>query len=389
MHATIDSELTELKQRSLLRKLRQFDSAQGAAMETGGKQVANFSSNDYLGLATDPVLKEAAKAAIDEYGTGAGASRLICGTLAPHVRLEESLAQFKRTEAALAFSSGYATALGVLGALAQKDDVIILDKLSHASLIDGAKLSGAVVRIFPHNHLGKLESHLQWAREHYPDGRVIVVTESVFSMDGDLAPLGEIAAMKERYGAMLLLDEAHAVGVLGMNGRGLADRQGLVSKVDIHLGTLSKALGVSGGYICGGRRLIDLVINRARSFIYSTAPSPMVAAAARAAVEWLASPAGEERRQQLWKNLAQFEREMPRLFPTGKKATSAIVPIIIGQAEAAVEAAQLLANKGFFVPAIRYPTVARDAARLRVTLSARHTPEQISALCSVLQRMTG
>ncbi len=388
MPHTIESELAELRARSLLRKLREFDTAQQPAMETAGKQLINFSSNDYLGLATEPALKEAAKAAIDQYGVGSGASRLVCGTLTPHVRLEEKLAEFKRTAAALSFSSGYAAALGTLGALAQKDDVVILDKLSHASLIDGAKLSGAVVRVFPHNHLGKLESHLKWAREHYPEARVIVVTESVFSMDGDWAALPEIVEIKNRYDAMLLLDEAHAVGVIGQNGRGLADQLGLAGKIDIQMGTMSKALGVSGGYICGGRRLIDLVINRARSFVYSTAPSPAVAAAATAAVEFLMSAAGERRRQQLRTNLTQFAEEMPHLVANGKKIQSAIIPIIIGQAEAAVEAAQLLAGKGYFVPAIRYPTVARDAARLRVTLSARHTPNQISGLCTVLRRMT-
>ena len=387
MPQTIASELAELRARSLLRSLREMDSPQQPAVELAGKKLINFSSNDYLGLATEPALKEAAKAAIDQYGVGAGASRLVCGTLSPHVRLEEKLAEFKRTEAALVFSSGYATALGTLGALCRKDDVIILDKLAHASLIDGARLSGAHVRVFPHNHMGKLESHLQWAAENYPDARVVVVTESVFSMDGDWALLGEIVELKRRYGALLLLDEAHAVGVIGAHGRGLADQLGLAASVDIHMGTLSKALGVSGGYVCGGRRLIELLVNRARSFIYSTASSPAVAAAGCAAVEWMLSAAGEKRRQALRQNLAQFAAEMPPLFSGERKVQSAIVPVIVGKAEAALEAAQLLADKGFLVPAIRYPTVARDAARLRVTLSARHTPRQISGLCAVLRNI--
>ena len=387
MPQTIASELAELRSRSLLRSLREMDSPQQPAVELAGKKLINFSSNDYLGLATEPVLREAAKAAIDEYGVGAGASRLVCGTLSPHVRLEEKLAEFKRTEAALVFSSGYAAALGTLGALCRKDDVIILDKLAHACLIDGARLSGAHLRVFPHNHMGKLESHLQWARENFPEARVVVVTESVFSMDGDWASLGEIVELKRRYGAMLLLDEAHAVGVIGLHGRGLADQLNLSAMVDIHMGTLSKALGVSGGYVCGGRRLIELLVNRARSFIYSTAPSPAVAAAGCAAVEWMLSPAGEKRRQQLRQNLAHFAVEMPALFSGERKVQSAIVPVMIGKAEAALEAAQLLAHKGFLVPAIRYPTVARDAARLRVTLSARHTPRQITALCAVLRNI--
>ena len=388
MPLTIAQELAELRERSLLRTLRTLESPQQPAMEFAGKKMVNFSSNDYLGLATEPVLREAAKVAIDQYGVGSGASRLVCGTLTPHVLLEEKLAEFKRTEAALSFSSGYAAALGTLGALCRKDDVIILDKLCHASLIDGAKLTGAFVRVFPHNHLGKLESHLEWARENHPDARVVVATESVFSMDGDWALLPEIVEIKDRYGAMLLLDEAHAVGVIGQNGRGLADQLGLAGRIDIHMGTLSKALGVSGGYICGGRRLIDLLINRSRSFIYSTAQPPAVAATAKAAVEFMMSPTGEKRRQMLRANLAHFADAMPHLFKGGRKVMSAIVPIVLGPAEAAVEASQLLAKKGFFAPAIRYPTVARDAARLRITLSAKHTAKQISELCNLLRNIS-
>jgi 8-amino-7-oxononanoate synthase len=385
---TIAQELEELRAHSLLRKLRTLDSAQQPAMEFAGQKMVNFSSNDYLGLATEPELREAAKAAIDQYGVGSGASRLVCGTLTPHIRLEEKLAEFKRTEAALTFSCGYAAALGTLGALCSKDDVIILDKLCHACLIDGARLTGAAVRVYPHNHLGKLESHLQWARENHPDARVLVVTESVFSMDGDWALLPEIVEMKDRYGAMLLLDEAHAVGVIGKHGRGLADQLGLVGRVDIQMGTLSKALGVSGGYICGGRRLVELLINRARSFVYSTAPPPAVAAAAMAAIEFMMAPAGERRRQTLRENLAHFADQMPHLFKGGRKVMSAIVPIVLGPAQAAVEASQLLAEKGYFVPAIRYPTVARDAARLRVTMSAKHSTKQIDGLCELLRNMS-
>ncbi|HET6406692.1 MAG TPA: aminotransferase class I/II-fold pyridoxal phosphate-dependent enzyme, partial [Chthoniobacteraceae bacterium] len=283
------------------------------------------------------------------------------------------------------FSSGYAAAVGTLGALCRRDDVVILDKLSHACLIDGAKLSGAVVRVFPHNHLGKLESHLRWARENYPDARIVVVTESVFSMDGDWAPLNEIITLKNRFNALLLLDEAHAIGVIGHHGRGLASYLDLANNVDIQLGTLSKSLGCAGGYVAGSRRLIDLLINRSRSFIYSTAPSPSLAAAAHAAIEFLDSPAGERRRQTLRRNLAQFAEEMPAIFSNGRKVQSAIVPVILGSAKAAIGAAENLMDKGYFVPAIRYPTVPKDAARLRVTLSARHSANQISGLCGLLR----
>ena len=387
MAASIEDELAELRSHSLLRRLRTFDSPQQPVVDESGKWLISFASNDYLGLANEPALKEAAKAAIDRYGVGSGASRLTAGTLAPHAKLEETIAAFKGTEAALAFSTGYATALGTLGALCRKDDVIILDKLCHASLIDGAKLSGATIRVFPHNHLGKLESHLAWAASHAPDGRTVVVTEAVFSMDGDRSPLAEIVALKNRFGALLLLDEAHSVGVLGCNGRGFADALGLQAEVDIQMGTLSKAIGVAGGYIAGSRCLIELLINRARSFIYSTSPPPAIAAAAAAGIEFLMSDDGEKRRAQLWKNLSLFAEEMAHLFSGDRKIQSAIVPVILGDAGRTLEAADRLTERGFYVPAIRYPTVPRDAARLRISLSARHTVEQIVSLCRALRAL--
>jgi 7-keto-8-aminopelargonate synthetase-like enzyme len=275
--------------------------------------------------------------------------------------------------------------VGVLSALAGPEDVIILDKLAHASLIDGARLSRATLRVFPHNHLGKLESHLRWAREAAPDGRMIVVTESVFSMDGDRAPVEGIVEIKERYGALLLLDEAHAIGVIGENGRGLADQLGVAAKVDLQMGTLGKALGSAGGYVCARRPVIDLLINRARSFIYSTAPVPAAAAAASAALGFLQRPEGKARRERLWQRIADFMRLAPEgLLPAGP-VQSAIIPLIIGEEDKALAAAQWLREKGFLIPAIRYPTVSRGSARLRVTLSAAHTEEQVSALCAALR----
>jgi len=381
-----DEELRDLRERSLLRRLRTFDSPQQPSVTQAGRSLVNFSSNDYLGLASDPWLGDAAKAAIDAFGTGSGASRLVCGTLAPHARLEETIAKFKGTEAALTFSSGYATAVGTLTALAREGDVIVLDKLCHASLIDGAKLSGATIRVFPHNHLGKLESHLAWAREHAPEGRVIVATEAVFSMDGDRAPLEEIIAIKKRYNALLLLDEAHSVGVLGRNGRGLAEVLKVQGDVEIQMGTLSKALGVSGGYIAGSRRLVELLVNRARSFIYSTAPAPAMAAAATAALEWLMTDVGEQRRELLWRNLARLGDSLPPALMQGRRIQSAIVPVVLGESARALDAADRLLEAGFVVPAIRYPTVAKDAARLRITVSAKHSAEQIAGLCEALAR---
>ncbi|MDP9292264.1 MAG: 8-amino-7-oxononanoate synthase [Verrucomicrobiota bacterium] len=385
MPRTLAHELDERRAASLLRQLREIEGPQGIQIRLDGKELINFSSNDYLGLAAEPSICDAAKSAIDRFGIGAGASRLICGNQSPHVELEEKLAAFKRTEAALAFSSGYATAVGTIGALATRDDVIILDKLAHASLIDGARLSGATIRVFPHNHLGKLESHLEWARDEYPDARVLVVTESVFSMDGDRAPLREIVEAKERFGAMLLVDEAHAVGVIGEHGRGLAEKLGVADRVDVQMGTLGKALGVSGGYICGSRDLIDLLVNKARSFIYSTAPPAALAAAANAAIDFLLSEAGEKRRELLRENLRFFVEKLPPQF-LDRNVQSAIVPVIIGGENRALETARFLFESGFFVPAIRFPTVAKGSARLRITISAAHSRDQIVALCAALRR---
>lgn len=387
MARSIESQLETLRERSLFRKLRRLDSPQNPEMMCRGDRIVNFSSNDYLGLANDPILREAAKAAIDKFGVGSGASRLICGTMRPHMDLERKLAAFKRTKAAISFSSGYTAALGALGALLGRNDVALLDKLSHASLIDGARLSGANVRVFPHNHLGKLESLLEWAAREEPEGRVLIVTESVFSMDGDRALLRDIVQIKKRYGAMLMLDEAHAVGVLGFQGRGLADLEGLTGEVDVQMGTMSKAMGVSGGYICGSRGLIDLLINRSRSFIYSTAPPPMLAATAEASLAFLDSDSGEARRQKLWQNIIQFTGGLPENLRPAGKAESAILPIIVGDEGRAIAAARWLYRRGFLVPAIRYPTVARGSARLRVTLSASHTPEQVAALCEAFHAL--
>src|SRR5437867_8671923 len=258
-------QLKALRAAALDRHLREIDSPQGPEIEIAARRLLNFSSNDYLGLANDSRLREAAIAAINEFGVGAGASRLISGTQSPHLRLERVLAEWKGTEAALCFSSGYAAALGSIPALVTKNDVVLLDKLCHASLIDAAKLSGAILRIFPHNNLRKLESHLEWARRKHAGKRVLIVTESVFSMDGDRAPLRDLVQLKKQFDALLMLDEAHAVGVIAPHGRGLAAAENLSDGVDVQMGTLSKALGASGGYICGSHDLIEWLTNRARS----------------------------------------------------------------------------------------------------------------------------
>jgi 8-amino-7-oxononanoate synthase len=395
-------ELEALRKRSLDRHLREIGSAQGPEIVVVGRdnasparirarRLVNFSSNDYLGLANDPRLRDAAVAAVDEFGVGAGASRLISGNLSTHLRLERALAKWKGTEAALCFSSGYAAALGTIPALIGKNDVIVLDKLCHASLIDGARLSGAILRVFPHNRLGKLENHLEWVRREHPDKRVLIITESVFSMDGDHAPLRELIELKKRFGALLMLDEAHAVGVIGPNGRGLAAAENLDKDVDVQMGTLSKALGASGGYICGSRSLIEWLINRARSFIYSTAPPAAIAAAALAAVDFLASSEGEKRRLLLWERIRLMQNLLPRseLNKEHSAASSAIFPWIVGDEQAALDLAAALQREGFVVPAIRYPTVAKGTARLRITVTAVHQEDQIRALCDAIKRLIG
>ncbi len=390
MRDFFEEQLKALRVRSLDRHLREICSAQGAEIETGGRRLVNFSSNNYLSLANDPRLREAALAAIGEFGVGGGASRLISGTQSPHLRLEGALAKWKGTEAALCFSSGYAAALGTIPALVSKGDVILLDKLCHASLIDGAKLSGAILRVFPHNDLGKLEGHLQWSHGEHAGKRILIVTESVFSMDGDRAPLRELIELKKRFGALLLLDEAHAVGVIGPNGRGLAAAGNLDDDVDVQMGTLSKAFGVSGGYVCGSRNLIEWLINRARSFIYSTAPPPGIAAAALAAVDFLSSSEGEERRLLLWQKIGLMHELLPvsDLNRKSNAASSAILPWIVGDEQAALGLASALQSEGFLVPAIRYPTVAKGSARLRITVTASHEEDQIRALCEAIRKMT-
>jgi len=399
MHDLFEEQLKVLRAAALHRHLSEIGTAQGPEIEIAGRRFINFSSNDYLGLANDPRLRKAAIAAINEFGVGAGASRLISGTQSPHVRLEAALAKWKGTAAAICFSSGYAAALGTIPALVTKKDVVLLDKLCHASLIDGAKLSGAILRIFPHNNLRKLENHLEWTRRKHPHSRLLIVSESIFSMDGDRAPLRELIELKKRFHTLLMLDEAHAVGVIGPHGRGLAAEEGMSNDIDVQMGTLSKALGTSGGYICGSRSLIEWLINRARSFIYSTAPPPAIAAAALAAVNFLSSSEGEDRRLLLWERIRLLRElllslDVGRLDASSKRPTpnespsSAIFPLIVSDEQAALDLAAALKTEAFLVPAIRYPTVAKGSARLRITVTAAHKENQIRSLCEAIKRLS-
>jgi 8-amino-7-oxononanoate synthase len=378
--------LNLLREQNLFRELRRVDSPQSPRIKIGGKTFLNFSSNDYLGLANDPVLKEAAIKAVEKFGAGAGASRLICGSLAPFHELEEMLADFKKTEAALTFSTGYATALGTICALLGRDDIIILDKLVHTCIVDAAKLSGAKIRVFDHNDLNDLEEILQWAKSQIANrkSQILVATESIFSMDGDAAPLREIVELKNKFGAWLMVDGAHATGLYGKNGRGLAEELGVSEQIEIQMGTLGKALGASGGYICGSRPLVDFLVNRARSFIFSTAPVPSAAAAAAAAIQFIQSTKGETRRKQLWTRVAELRSQIAN---RKSQISSAIIPILIGDENKAVEAATKLREQNVFVPAIRHPTVARGAARLRVTLTAAHLSEDIATLAAALEQI--
>jgi len=378
----LNQRLSALREQNLFRELRCVDSAQGPRIEISGKTFLNFSSNDYLGLANHPTLKEAAIKAVEKFGAGAGASRLICGSLAPLHELEELLAAFKKTEAALTFSSGYAAALGTITALCGKDDIIILDKLVHACLVDAAKLSGAKLRVFGHNDLEDLEDKLKWANGQ--NKQTLVVTESIFSMDGDSAPLREIVELKEKHSAWLMVDEAHATGILGENGRGLADELCISNQIEIQMGTLGKALGASGGYVCGSRALIDFLVNRARSFIFSTAPVPAAAAAATAGIQIAQSAEGKNLRKQLGQRIAEFQSAVGN---RQSAIPAAIVPLILGDEEKALAAAAKLREQNIFVPAIRYPTVARGAARLRVTLTAAHTTADFAKLAGALGKI--
>ena len=365
--------LRQLAAVGLLRSQRPLDSPTGVQVIREGRTLWNFASNDYLGLARHPQIEAALIEGVQRYGAGSAASRLVCGTLPPHRLLEEALAAAKQTEAAITFSSGFATALGVVPAIVGKSDFIMLDKLSHACLVDAARLSGATIRVFPHNDLGKLERLLISTRTKSPSSRILIATESVFSMDGDFCPLREIVDLAESHEALLLLDEAHGFGVLGENGMGLAEREHLQQRITFQMGTLSKAAGLAGGYLATTRDWVDLFTNRARSFIYSTAPPPALAHAALASLSLIRSPDGQSLRVKLQENIA-------RLSPL----SSPIVPVILGSNESALAAAAELEQSGFLVPAIRFPTVPRSAARLRISLSAAHSPDLVHLLASKL-----
>jgi 8-amino-7-oxononanoate synthase len=369
---TLDGELSvalaELERANLKRGLREISSEHDAYVEFDGRRMLMLSSNNYLGLASHPALKRAAAAAVENWGVGAGASRLIAGSLKPLHDLERQIARFKGLESALVFGSGYLANLGVLSALAGPGDVIFSDELNHASLIDGCRLSKAAVRIYRHRDVSHLAAMLP---EAAGARRRLIVTDSVFSMDGDLAPLADLVELARTHRAATVVDEAHGLGVFGPHGEGLASELGLEREIDIHVGTLSKALGSYGAYVAGSQVLTDFLINRARSLVFSTGLSPAMAAAAGAAIDLL--EADRSLIAQLWDNARYLKQGLERAGFQLAPTASPILPVMVGESASALEMAAALFERGFYVIAIRPPTVPPGTARLRLTPTAAHT----------------
>ena len=385
-HGWIDEQLGILQQRGLLRRLSTRTGAQSAMIVIEGKEAINFGSNDYLNLASDPRLTAAVEAALHQYGWGSGASPLLSGHAEPHRRLEQRLAEFEGTEAALVFTSGFAANTGAVAALAAVGDVVLTDRKNHASLIDGCRLSRADVRTYPHADWQTLESLLSKSsteRDLHGARRRLIVTDGVFSMDGDLAPLKELAELAQRYRAMLLVDEAHATGVFGRQGRGVAEHFGLEDAVHVRVGTLSKALGCIGGFVAGSRSLVQWLVNRARPYVFSTAMPAVSAAAAMAALDIVENE--PQRRVEL---LARADGLRAQLAAQGwniGRSASQIIPIIVGQPSRAVALSAALMERGLFVPAIRPPTVPEGEACLRISLTCGHTDDMLAKLLEVLE----
>lgn len=369
----LQTELQKLRDAGLYRQLRRVDGEQGPTLVLDGREVINFSSNNYLGIANHPALCAAAKQAIDRYGCGSGASRLISGNMTLHEELEAKLAQFKNTEAALVFSSGFQVNSGILSTLTGEGDVILSDSLNHASLIDGCRLSRAKTLVYGHCDLDQLEAALKQAA---PAKRKLIVTESIFSMDGDEAPLVRIVELAEKYGAAVMVDEAHGTGIYGASGAGVVAKLGLGARVLVQMGTLGKALGGFGAYVAGSKELRELLINRCRSFIFTTALPPAVMAMAIAALDLVQRE--PERRERLRENVQALKSGLRRLNFSLPDNDSPILPLIIGDASRCMEFSAALLDRGVFAQGIRPPTVPEGTSRLRITAIATHTDEQIS-----------
>jgi glycine C-acetyltransferase len=343
-----------------------------------GKHVINLASNNYLGLCNHPKLREAAIAATEKYGVGSGAVRTIAGTMRIHMELEEKIAAFKGVQACVVFQSGFAANAGTVGSILGKDDFILSDELNHASIIDGARLSRAKIKVFRHKDVAHAEELLQEI-QHEP-GRKLLITDGVFSMDGDIGPVDKLAQLAEKYGAIMMIDDAHASGVLGRNGRGSADHFHVTDKVDVQVGTLSKAIGALGGYVCGSRDLIDYLYHRARPFLFSTSHPPSVAATCIAAFDMLENE--PDRIERLWANTAYFKQQLTDAgFDVGgvstPKSETPITPIIIGDGRRAMEFSKALFDAGVMATGIAFPTVPEGKARIRTIMTSEHTREQI------------
>ena len=373
--AFLDDELRTLRDSGVYRWPRELTGAQAPVCVYDGRRVINLCANNYLGLADHPALKAAAREAIDAYGVGSGAVRTIAGNMAIHDELERRLAAFKRTEAALLYQSGFAANAGTVSAVLGKGDVVVSDALNHASIIDGCRLSGADRKIFPHKDLAAARRCLEEARGAR---RVLLITDGVFSMDGDVAPLPELCALAREFGAIMMVDDAHASGVMGAGGRGTVEHFGMHDQVDIQVGTLSKAWACLGGYVAGRRSLIEFLMQRARPLLFSTSHPPSVAATAIAALDLIErDPAYAARPVEKAK---AFARQVGLPEPA-----SPIVPIVLGEAEAALAAARMLEEHGFLVIAIRPPTVPRGTARLRLTFTAQHPDAEIARLAELVR----
>jgi glycine C-acetyltransferase len=365
-------ELNALKSQGLYRRLRVLEDRQAARTTIDGRAVINLSSNNYLGLTTHPRLKEKALAAIEQFGVGTGSVRTIAGTMAIHMELERRLAEFKKTEAAVVFQSGFAANAGTVAAILTKDDFVISDELNHASIIDGARLSRASIKVFPHRDAAAARAIL---RDLPKTTRKLLITDGVFSMDGDLGALPELCALAEDYGCIMMVDDAHASGVFGKNGRGTIDHFGLHGHVDVQVGTLSKAIGALGGYVAGNKNLIEFLHHRGRPFLFSTSHPPSVVATCLAALDVLIEE--PQLIDHLWANTKFFKEGLKALgFNTGA-SESPITPVIAGDASKAMTLSDRLFEEGVFAQGIGFPTVARDKARVRTIVMATHTREDL------------
>ncbi len=379
----LQDNLTALAEKGMLRTLREIESAQGPRVSIAGEDYLLLCSNNYLGIANHPALIEASCKATREFGTGTGASRLISGSMSLHHRLEERAAEFKQTEAALVYNTGYAANNGIIQGLLGPEDRVFSDSLNHASIIDGCRLSGARISVYPHSDMVALEAMLE-RESHNRKGRWLIVTDGVFSMDGDLAPVDKLVALKERYGAWLMIDDAHGGGVLGAQGRGTAEHFGCLGKIDLQMGTFGKALGSFGAYLAASRTVIDTLINRSRSFIFSTSLPPGVLAANLAAIDLVDSREGSERRTRLEANRQLFAGLLSDAGLDLCGSETQIIPTLIGAPEPTMRAATALFQQGVFLSGIRPPTVPDGTCRLRATLMAEHTQVELRQAAQLL-----